>query len=411
MHRIGRHTARIKHFHRALAALIFVMAVSGVMASQENPTPRPKPKPKPVENSSPASKTPARKRTGASPSDNAGAGPASLLIEADMDCRIKLDGENVGVFKAGEPRKVRTSLGEHIIEATSLDGNYRWRKNLKVERAGQVIVQPELMEQKLRAEAAERARREASESAERSRREAAQQEARLQQSKAQESREMAAASHRARRDGFAQIPSGSFMMGDREDGLPHKVIITKWFEMGKYEVTQAQWEALMGRNPSDFKGANLPVENVSWDDAQAFISALNARNDGYVYRLPTEAEWEYACRAGTTGDYGGTGNLHEMGWYDGNSNRQTHPVGQKKPNAWGIYDMHGNVWEWVQDWYKGYSGEVETDPQGASTGSSRVYRGGGWLCPAARCRSALRLDFSPGGRGGHLGFRLVRTLR
>jgi formylglycine-generating enzyme required for sulfatase activity len=320
-----------------------------------------------------------------------------------MDCRLKLDGENLGVFKAGEPRKVKTSLGQHILEATSVEGNYRWRQTLTVDKVGQMIVQPELLTQKQQAEATER-----------SQREAAQQEARLQQMKAQETREMTALADRARRDGFVQIPSGKFEMGsnngDADEKPVHQVIITKWFEMGKYEVTQAQWEAVTGNNPSRFKGANLPVENVSWNDVQAFISSLNARsNDGYIYRLPTEAEWEYACRAGTTGDYAGS--LYEMAWYEDNSGGKTHPVGTKQPNAWGLYDMHGNVWEWCADWKGSYESGTATDPRGPSSGSARVSRGGGWFHPAAICRSAFRDSLSPGSRGGHLGFRLVRSAR
>ncbi len=122
---------------------------------------------------------------------------------------------------------------------------------------------------------------------------------------------------------FVKIPAGEFVMGDADGGdnekPAHRVVISRGFEMGKYEVTQAQWEAVMGSDPSKFKGADLPVEQVSWEDAQAFLKAMNAKNDGYVYRLPTDAEWEYAARAGATGDYGGTGNLDEMGWYEANA--------------------------------------------------------------------------------------------
>jgi formylglycine-generating enzyme required for sulfatase activity len=217
-------------------------------------------------------------------------------------------------------------------------------------------------------------------------------------------------------DNFVRIEPGEFMMGsesgdaDADEKPVHRVRISRPFEMGKYEVTQAQWEAVTGSNPSYFKGADLPVERVSWDDAQQFIQKLNAQNDGHIYRLPTEAEWEYACRAGSTGDY--AGNLDAMGWYDKNSGHKTNPVGQKQPNAWGLYDMHGNVWEWCQDWYgeNYYAQSPGADPQGPASGSGRVTRGGGWIGPAAHCRSAFRIRNAAGFRY-ILGFRLARTPR
>jgi hypothetical protein len=166
----------------------------------------------------------------------------------------------------------------------------------------------------------------------------------------------------------------------------------------------------MGFNPSSFKGeANLPVECVSWEDAQQFIKKLNARNDGYIYRLPTEAEWEYACRAGTSGDF--AGNLDKMAWYNCNSGNKTHPTGQKKVNDWGLYDMHGNVWEWCADWYDEnyYAKSPDVDPQGAHSGATRVMRGGGWFYEAAACRSAMRDHDAPNYRFHDCGIRLVRT--
>jgi formylglycine-generating enzyme required for sulfatase activity/tRNA A-37 threonylcarbamoyl transferase component Bud32 len=219
---------------------------------------------------------------------------------------------------------------------------------------------------------------------------------------------------RRRRDGFVLIPAGEFLMGEdkHDDEKPvHKVKISRSFEMGKYEVTQTQWEAVMGNNPSNFKGENLPVEQVSWGDAQEFIKKLNARNDGYVYRLPTEAEWEYACRAGSTGDY--AGELEKMAWYKNNSDSMTHPVGEMKPNDWGLYDMHGNVWEWCSDWYDSeyYGRSPGVDPKGPDSGSLRVKRGGSWFYDAAYCRSAYRSRSAPIGRFSSYGLRLVRTLQ
>ena len=219
----------------------------------------------------------------------------------------------------------------------------------------------------------------------------------------------------ALRNSFVRIPAGEFMMGSGNgaaDERPvHRVRISRSFEMGKYEVTQAQWEAGMGSNPGHYKGLNLPVENVSWEDVQQFIQKLNAPNDGYIYRLPTEAEWEYACRAGSTGDYAGA--LDAMAWYGSNAAGTTHPVGQKKPNSWGLYDMHGNVWEWCQDWFDGsyYTQSPSVDPRGPGAGSSRVLRGGNWVLGPGFLRSARRSGRTPGLRQNDLGFRLVRTTR
>jgi formylglycine-generating enzyme required for sulfatase activity len=214
---------------------------------------------------------------------------------------------------------------------------------------------------------------------------------------------------------FVKIPAGEFVMGDADgednEKPAHRVVITRGFEMGRYEVTQAQWEAVMGTNPSRFKGADLPVEQVSWEDAQAFLKAMNAKNDDYVYRLPTDAEWEYAARAGTTGDYGGTGNLNETGWYGANSGGKTHPVGTKKANAWGLHDMHGNVWEWCQDWYDKfyYQNSPTIDPPGPSTGARRVTRGGCYSYSADRAKSSSRAHPAPDARYDIIGFRMVRT--
>ena len=196
--------------------------------------------------------------------------------------------------------------------------------------------------------------------------------------------------------------------------LPTLRLLSQPFYLGKYEVTQEQWETVMGENPSKFKGPRHPVENVSWEDVQQFIGKLN-REEGHTrYRLPTEAEWEYACRAGTTGDYGFFdnfffGRLKRYAWNGGNSGGQTHPVGEKDPNAWGLYDMHGNVWEWVQDWYEGnyYRNSPATDPRGPSSGSIRVYRGGSWYFLASFCTVAFHDFYSPANRIDYLGFRVA----
>ena len=206
------------------------------------------------------------------------------------------------------------------------------------------------------------------------------------------------------------ITPGEFTMGDSSDGPPHRVTISRPFFLGATEVTQAQWMAVMGSNPSNFKGDTLPVENVSWDDVMAFCEKLTERERaagrlpaGWEFTLPTEAQWEYACRAGTTGDY--AGDLDAMGWYDKNSGGTTHAVGTKQANAWGLSDMHGNVWEWCVDWYDSYPGGSVTDPLGAPSGSYRVRRGGSWRRDAGFCRSAFRGSGSPGLRNFLLGFR------
>jgi formylglycine-generating enzyme required for sulfatase activity len=219
---------------------------------------------------------------------------------------------------------------------------------------------------------------------------------------------------------FVLIPAGSFPMGAEKnfegalehEKPQHRVSISKPFYLGKYEVTQAQWTAVMNSNPSTFEGQSNPVVNVSWDEAQEFVKRLNQKEGTSRYRLPTEAEWEYAARAGTSsiwffGDDAGA--LSSYAWFDGNSGETTHPVGQKQPNPWGLYDMHGNVWEWVQDWYgeRYYSSSMSTDPKGPSTGSSRVRRGGSWGRSAKYCRSAYRSSYSPDFHSDGVGFRLV----
>lgn len=209
-------------------------------------------------------------------------------------------------------------------------------------------------------------------------------------------------------------------MGADSDGIAekplHHVKLTTPYEIGVNEVTQEQYQSIMGTNPSKFKGLENPVEMVSWNDAIQFCQKLSElpkeKESGFVYRLPTEAEWEYACRAGTMTlfSYGDSDTeLSEYAWYIKNSNGMTHPVGQKKPNPWGLYDMHGNVWEWCQDWYGDYSGDAVTDPKGPFTGLLRVNRGGSWRINSGFCHSAIRYGNSPGDSKFNVGFRVVRT--
>lgn len=180
------------------------------------------------------------------------------------------------------------------------------------------------------------------------------------------------------------------------------------FSIGQTEVTQALWEAVMGNNPSHFKGNNLPVESVSRDDCKTFLSKLNSIT-GKNFRRPTEAEWEFAARGGNNSNhtqYSGSGNINDIAWYKGNSGNKTHSVAQLKANELGIYDMCGNVWEWCSDWYGDYSNIAQTNPTGAVNGTYRVFRGGDWKSDARYCRSSYRTGNSPDTHYEGLGFRL-----
>ena len=214
-----------------------------------------------------------------------------------------------------------------------------------------------------------------------------------------------------------RVEAGTFTMGATtemkdpwDDEKPtHQVTLTNDYYIGKYEVTQALWQAVMGNNPSNFKGDNLPVEEVSWNDCQKFISKLNSIT-GKTFRLPTEAEWEYAARGGKKSrgyQYSGSNNLSDVAWYTDNSGSKTHTVGSKQANELGIYDMSGNVYEWCQDWKGSYSSSSQVNPTGDNSGSYRVGRGGSWGNTARNCRSSCRNDSTPGSRINDLGLRMV----
>ena len=216
---------------------------------------------------------------------------------------------------------------------------------------------------------------------------------------------------------MVRVEAGTFTMGataemkNTEDSEKptHRVTLTNDYYIGKYEVTQALWQAVMGDDPSYFKGDNLPVEAVTWDDCQEFIGKLN-RITGKTFRLPTEAEWEYAARGGNKSrgyQYSGSNNPSNVAWYDDNSGDKTHAVGTKQPNELGIYDMSGNVWEWCQDWYETYSSSSQVNPTGANSGSCRVVRGVSWYNNARDCRLSLRGSNTPDFRSSNLGLRLV----
>jgi len=220
------------------------------------------------------------------------------------------------------------------------------------------------------------------------------------------------------------ILASSFLMGSEEDDSQayaderpqHQVTITQSFYIGKYLITQEQYQAVMGNNPSNFKkGGKYPVEYVGWNDAQEFCKRLSDMT-GKIYRLPSEAEWEYACRAGTQTNYyygNDKSQLGEYAWYDKNSNSQTQAVGQKKPNKWGLYDMLGNVWEWCEDdWHDNYKGAPNDgrawiDNDNRSHSEYRTVRGGSWYFYSRDCRCAIRYDDIPAGRYDSFGFRVV----
>jgi formylglycine-generating enzyme required for sulfatase activity len=211
------------------------------------------------------------------------------------------------------------------------------------------------------------------------------------------------------------IPPGAFAMGStdgRDDEKPvRKVIITRGFWMGQTEVTQAQWKAVLDAEdtPSQWKEDARPVENVTWDEARQFCAKLS-QVSGRQFRLPREAEWEYACRAKATTPYShgdGEWALQRAGWYDANAEAQTHPVGKLAPNPWGLSDVHGNVWEWCEDWYSDYPPGNATDPVGPATGTQRVIRGGSWFNSDAFCRTTARFRHDPAGRRPYIGFRVL----
>ncbi len=217
---------------------------------------------------------------------------------------------------------------------------------------------------------------------------------------------------------MVKVEAGSFIMGCTgeqggecyyDESPYHRVTISQDYYIGKFEVTQELYEAVMGVNPSNWKAFDRPVERVSWNDAMEFCAELS-RMTGRRFTLPTEAEWEYAARGGrksTNAKYSGSASVSNVAWYDGNSGNQTHPVGKLRPNELGIYDMSGNVFEWCLDWYGSYSSASQTDPMGPGSGSSRVLRGGGWGYGARYCRVSNRNGSAPGYRYGYNGFRVV----
>jgi len=212
---------------------------------------------------------------------------------------------------------------------------------------------------------------------------------------------------------FVLIPPGSFDMGSEsgdEDETPvHTVRITRPFYFGKYEVTQQQWKSIMGENPSTFQGDNLPVEMVSWNMVQTFLRRINQFEGRLTYRLPSEAEWEHAARAGAPADQAIS--INAVAWHKGNAREKSHPVGRKKPNAWGLYDIYGNVWEWCRDRHGAYPARTVTDPTGTSLGMNRIFRGGSWMVPPGRIRATNRERRLEDYYAHNIGLRLVKIVR
>lgn len=216
---------------------------------------------------------------------------------------------------------------------------------------------------------------------------------------------------------MVKVEGGTFTMGATpeqgddvylDEKSAHQVTLSDYY-IGRYEVTQKEWQAVMGDNPSKFKGDNLPVERVSWNDCNEFIKKLNQLT-GLQFRLPTEAEWEFAARGGKQSKgykYSGSNDLGSVAWYGDNSDDKTHQVGVKEPNELGIYDMSGNVWEWCSDWYGSYPSSSQINPTGPSSGSYRVLRGGSWYNYARGCRVSFRYNSNPSARLHNSGFRVV----
>jgi len=361
------------------------------------------------------------------------------ISSSPADAEIYIDGDRKGntPAKKGQTFAIKLSEGEHkveIIKSIQNPGKYDQYYGEKTVFVAEKSLQTVSLsldkrqtpshkekweeEQRLKTIAkAEEDRRKAMAKAEEDRRRAkvkAEEDRQRAKVKAEEDRQRAKTIAKMLKSisaNMVTIPSGSFKMGSNEgsDEKPIHTVHISSFKMGKYEVTQGQWLAVTGDTPSRFSGMNKPVEQVSWDDIQLFLGKLN-KMTGKKFRLPSEAEWEYAARAGTSSKWSwgnSEGSAGSYAWYAGS---KTHPVGQKKPNAFGLYDMHGNVWEWVEDWYSDsyYRQSATTDPTGPSSGQDRVVRGGSWDDGAGDLRSAYRFNLWPGYRYYFIGFRLVR---
>ena len=318
-----------------------------------------------------------------------------LKVDSDMSCMVYIDDEFRGQAEANTLKKIPLLQGEYKLKFVTLDGKDSVVGVFEMPEKDK-IYKVELLPIKQQRETKEQQQQEAKE---RERREKA------------GNFEVNGVSFK-----MIKVEGGTFLMGAPEsdtdayeDEKPrHRVTLSDYY-IGETAVTQELWKAVMRSNPSFFKGSNRPVESVSWDDCQTFVRKLNQLT-GKKFRMPTEAEWEFAARGGNKSKgykYSGSNNIDEVAWYDENSDNTTHIVKTKQPNELGLYDMSGNVWEWCQDWYDDYNRGSQTNPKGASEGSDRVFRGGSWDDFARFCRVSIRNYNPPDDRGNNLGFRLA----
>ncbi len=352
-------------------------------------------------------------RLGRASADTANQVGALYHVETDTECRILVFGKEIANARPGADTTIRLRKGRHRLEIISTECSDDRLSMLHTVEDNEMedILTVELLpvrEKRLQAEAAERRRQEE----ERRRRE----EERRRREKEEAERKRLISMFE-----MVKVAGGTFTMGasasdseaDSDEKPAHRVTLSGYY-IGKYEVTQKQWVEIMGSNPSYFKGDNLPVEKVSWDDIQEFLRKLNAKT-GMSFRLPTEAEWEFAAHGGNSSrgyKYSGSDNIDSVAWYYDNSGNKTHPVGTKSPNELGIYDMSGNVCEWCQDWFDAnyYSNSPLSNPKGPSSGAYRVLRGGSWNINARYCRVSFRNNNAPGNGRDYCGFRLAASL-
>ena len=338
---------------------------------------------------------------------------AKLKVKSNLDCLMYVDEEECANLTANKLEKIPLRPGEYMLKFESVENMADYIEEEFTMPDKDKLKSVDLLQVKREREQRER---EVIEGQEREK----QAKERIEREKREKKECESLGEFEVKKVKFkmVKVEGGMFMMGATgvlgrdawEDEKPAHLVTLDDYYIGETVVTQELWKAVVGKNPSHFNdGDNLPVESVSWEDVQAFIKKLNGIT-GRTFRLPTEAEWEYAARGGKKSKgykYSGSNNLDEVAWYDGNSEHRTHPVKGKNPNELGLYDMSGNVWEWCQDWYGEYSGDPQTSPQGPSSGTLRVFRGGGWSVNAKICRVLNRGSRIPKDRIFNVGFRLV----